>query len=496
MIEANNEVPSNEHKSIKQQAISGMRWGAVAVVYNAVLQVGSTAVLARLLTPADFGLLGMMTLITSFFGLVADFGASGAIIYEKDIKREILGTLYWSNVIVGVFLYLIIIATSPLTISFFNAPIIGQYLPWLSLTFLIMPVGSQCATLLRKQLRFKLLKVIHMITYTTACIVAVSMALMGKGVASLVWQIVIGASLESIAWLYFGVRDGWRTQLSLDLRSAARQLKFGLYQSGQKSMEFLSENADYLIIGSALGPRALGIYSLGYGLATLPLLKLRPIIGDVAFPAFSRAQGGDEMFRIGYGKLVQFLSAASFPALFGMFVTAPFFVPLLYGQQWIDTIQILQILCLLGIVRTLSPFFKSVIYAKGRADIAFYWDLFGAAASIFACMLGVRWGIAGVAWTMLLCSVAILWTAEFGLRWFCIRMSPAQYLRYIRVPIITSVLMALVVWLTAKALGTGISPLMALFILVPTGVTSYFLLNWLVDRDFVFEVRDIVLRRN
>lgn len=473
-------------EEIRRQAVSGAKWAGTNVIYATLVQVGTTAILARMLTPADFGLLQMMTILTTLFSFFADSGVSNAIIYAKASTKEELGTLYWLDLIIGAVFYVAILAICPLVVSIFNAPRIADHLPWLAMTFLILPLGRQCWILERKQLQFNLLHQIGMVSLTIASIFAIILAHLGAGVASLVWQIVISSGLQTIGWLFFGVRRGWRPLFYFNLKNVAWHLRFGSFQIGDRVVRFLSQQIDSMVIGRVLGPSALGVYSLGQGLAMLPSSKINRIIEDIAFPAFAKAQADDEMLRAGFTKIMRYLSALSIPMQLGLFITAPSLIPFIYGPKWADAVWILQILSFYGIVNTLSEPFGAIVLAKGRPDIGLLWYIFATATTFIAAIIGVNWGVAGAAWAALAASAGILWTAEFGLRWRLIRMKPSEYFACVKFPAFASAAMTFVVWI-AGSLLISVPPAIGLTIQILTGVVSYVITSWMIDRRFVLE---------
>ena len=166
-----------------------------------------------------------------------------------------------------------------------------------------------------------------------------------------------------------------RPRLHFRASDCRSYLSFGLYQMGERFVNFLSANVDYLIIGKLLGAEALGFYSIAYKLVAIPLKRLNPIVTSVAFPVFSLKQKDDKALRSGYLEMSKALSLISFPLLAGIAVTAPLIIPILYGPGWEPSVPLLQALSLLGILKSLGNPSGSIILAKGRADLGFKFNL-------------------------------------------------------------------------------------------------------------------------
>ncbi len=482
-----------EHANLKYQAVSGAKWSGVSIAYITLVNFVTTAILARLLSPSDFGLLGMMIVVIGLIGFLADAGVSNAIIYHQDATREELSSLYWLNFLAGIGLFIIILLFRPLAVALFKEPRLSTYLPWLATSFLVMPIGQQFGILLRKDLRFKTLTKIDVASTTISSVTAIAIALSGFGIWSLVFRAVIGSTIGAFALLAVGVRNKWLPRLYFSLSSIKRYLKFGFFQMGQRFLNHVSSNIDYIIIGRFLGVEALGFYSLAYGLITLPLSKINPIITRVAFPIFAKIQCDDERLRNGYLKMLKYISTCSFPLMAGMFVVAPLFIPVVYGAKWLPTVPVLQILCMIGALKSLGNPIGSLLMAKGRADISFYWFILAAFIMFTANIIGIKWGVVGVAWSVFIATL-ILWPGDFYLRWFLVRMRVIEYFDSFKIPAIASGLMIIFLWSTSF-LWNQMNDIISLVFQIIVGATFYFVMIWIIGRPLCLELKDTVFSR-
>ncbi|MCD5406439.1 MAG: MOP flippase family protein [Desulfotomaculum sp.] len=205
-------------------------------------------------------------------------------------------------------------------------------------------------------------------------ITAISTALIGQGVFALVWGALANAAARTLFLLVVGLknwRPAWRFKIS-DIRSF---VSFGLYQLGERTINFLNSKLDTILIGSLLGAQALGFYTLAWNLIIQPLQKLNPIITRVAFPVFAKLQDDNARLKRGYMSTLNILSAMNFPYFFGLAVVAPLLVPVVFGMQWLPSILLMQILCVVGLLRSTGNPIGSLLLAKGRADWGFKWNL-------------------------------------------------------------------------------------------------------------------------
>ncbi len=480
-----------EHDSLIGEAVRGAKWTGASIAYATFLQFLTTAILARLLSPSDFGLLGMMFVATGLIGRVADAGVSNAIIYHQDATRDELSSLYWLNLLSGIGVFVVILMACPLVVAFFKEPRLSTYLPWIGINFLILPIGQQFGILLRKNLHFDTMTKIGVISQTVSCASSIAMALFGFGIWSLVFRSMIHSLVQALALLYVGIRCEWLPRFYFSLRSIRRYVGFGLFQMGERFVNYLSENVDYLIIGRLLGAEALGFYTLGYSLMKSPLSKINPIITKVAFPAFAKIQYDDKRLRNSYLKMMTYISTCSFPITAGLFVLAPSFIPVIYGPQWGPAVPILQILCLVGAIYSLGNPISSLLLAKGRADVGFYFNVLKCLVMSTANMIGAKWGVIGVAWSSLIAIVLIMWPGDFYLRWYLVRMKVAEYFRSVKAPAATSGLMIILLWSIGFLWGQ-MNSISSLIFQIAIGFSFYFLSTFIIAKPFCLELKNLI----
>lgn len=482
-----------EHDNLRCRAASGARWSGASIAYTTLAQFVTTAVLARLLSPSDFGLLGMMTVVMGLIGSLADAGVSNAIISYQDTTKEELSTLYWLNLLMGIGVFLLICLCRPLAVGILKEPRLSSYLPWIGINFLILPLGQQFQVLLRRDLRFRVLTMIDMTAVTISSAAAVAVALRGFGIWSLICRSVLQTTIASLALWAVGMHYKWLPGLCFSLRSVRRYVGFGLFQMGERLAYYFYANVDYWIIGRLLGAEKLGFYSLGYSLITLPLAKINPIITGVAFPAFAKIQADDQRLKNGYLRILRYISICSFPMMAGMFMVAPLFVQVVYGAKWLPAVPVVQILCIIGTFYSLGNPLGSLLLAKRRADLGFYYNVGEFAVMFTANIIGVNWGIVGVAWSLVACSL-VVFPFDFYIRWHLVRMKVGEFFDSISIPATASASMVIVLWAISFTLD-GMSDMAGLIVQIAVGATFYFLWNWIFARPFCLELKDLIYTR-
>lgn len=458
--------------SLRAKAVQGTKWSAVSQGAGVTLNVLQMVVLARLLSPEDFGLVAMASVVVGFARAFQDVGISNAIIHRQDTTAEQLSSLYWLNVAAGFSALLILWCTTPLVASFYNEPRLTGILFWLALSVLLTSFGQQYAVLLQKNLRFKELALTQTLAAVTATCVAIAAALLGEGAYSLVYGQLVQALVMSLLLWWAGCSE-WRPKLSFSRGHLRGYLAFGIYQMGERCTNYYATSVDTLLIGRFLGPEALGLYNIAYNLIVVPLRNINPVLTKVAFPILARRQGDDAALRRGYLEMMRLLTFVTVPCLVGLAVTAPWFVPVVFGSQWTAAVPIVQILSLVGILKCQGNPMGSILLAKGRADIGFKWNVM--VAIVNTC---VFWGAAQAS----LLAVAMSYAVVSVLYWFggrlilerLIGLKWREYIVALRVPIICAATMGLVVHVAGHAVRqTGWSPGIVLGALVVGGVFVY-----------------------
>ena len=395
--------------NLKSQAVSGVKWGGVSMGVVTALQFVTLAVLARLLSPSDFGLMGMIMVVIGFAKLFADMGVSNAIIYRQNVMKDELSSLYWLNILAGIVIFFVVCGGCPLITSFYHEPRLSNLIYLSSLIFLITPIGQQFQILLQKELKFSQLAKIEIIGSFANSVFAITLAILGMGVFSLIWGQLAGTLLRVLLLFSWGW-ENQRPHLHFSTQDLKRYISFGLYQMGEKTVNYFNSNLDYLLIGSLLGAKALGYYTLAYNLVLRPIQMINPAITRVAFPVFSKMQNDTDKLKRGYLKVLQLLSAVNFPMMAGLAVIAPIAVPVIFGEQWLPSIILIQILTVVGLLRSTGNPVGSLLLSKGRADLGFKWNLTLMITQIPGLYLGAKLGGTvgvAIAFAILMCIYSV-----------------------------------------------------------------------------------------
>ena len=474
--------------SLMQRSLTGIRWSAGTQAVAQAAQYGGFIVLARMLTPPEYGTLASAILVTGLFGLLHEMGLGAALIQRPELRRGHLAACLWTNVAVGWALAVAVWAGAPAIATFFQDPAVAEVLRALAIGFPIAAAGVLPRALLERELSFKALGLVEAGAAIVTGALTIGLALAGYGVWAMVVGALAGATVQAGAlWLVARPAPGWRCA-ARDIRDL---LGFGGNVLGSRLLGYVISNVDYLIIGRLMGPAALGAYTLAYKLVTWPMLKISHVVLRVAFPAFARLED-DKAFRQHYVRLVGTLAMVSFPLLAGLAATAPELIPLVFGPQWESSIFVTQVLCGVGALKALVCTIGTVFLGRGRPDIELKLNLVGAIKLPFFILAGAPWGLPGVAIAMLLSALTGVPFQQYyanrliGLSW-------GAYLRGLAAPAGAAVLMltALLAWRVAAA---SLGPATQLAGAVPLGVVTYLAALTVLGVDLIALARQITGR--
>ena len=480
---------------IRQQAVSGLKWTGLSSVVSTIIQLARTVVLARLLAPQDFGLMGMVMVVLGFAQNYTDLGLGAAIIHRQDVTRDQLSSQYWLNVLTGFILFGLIWAFTPLVVHLFRESRLTHLLEATALVFIIAPFGTQFHILLQKELHFNILVKQEIVAGICGLFVAIGCAVSGFGV----WSLILGTITEVTCKTLLAIRIGLaRYRPSFHFRGSDVRsfMSFGLYQTGERTVNYLSERLDQILVGSLLGAEALGFYNFAFNLVTQPISRINPIITRIAFPVFSKVQHDTEKLRSGYIKMINNLTTINAPLLIGMASVAPLAVPLIFGPKWSKSIILIQLLSFVALCRSSGNPIGSLQLAKGRADLGFKWNVALLAVSAPAMYIGglVGKGV-GVATSLLILQIISYMPAYVYLVRPLIGECIGKYTTALLKPIGIAIIMGLIILPIPYILKVLPDP-MALIVQIGFGILLYMSLLWLMDKNVVYEFKDILASRS
>lgn len=363
-------------------------------VVRFVIVTGTTAVVARILTPGDYGLIGMVAVIIGLAELFKEMGLSMSTIQSEVITQHQVSNLFWLNLSLGVILCAVVACLAPAVAWLYGDERLRLITLVLSSSFLISGLGVQHSALLKRKMRFGAVATAEIIGLLAGCSVAIFVAIKTHSYWALVaQQLVITLGMV----LSFWVLNRWRPSLPR-LRSGTRPLlRFGGYLTGSNFIVYLCRNLDNLLIGVVWGAQSLGLYSKSYQLLLMPVHQINGPLTSVFLPALSRVQHDAELFRSWYRKGLGMLAMVSTPFCFFLFFFAEEIILLVLGDQWVGAIPIFRALAPAAFVAATNIAGGWVIISLGQTDRLFRMSLITGSITVIAFFIGLPWGPIGVA---------------------------------------------------------------------------------------------------
>lgn len=370
-----------------------MRSGIINIgsqIIAVVLQLASTVVLARMLSPDAYGLIGMVMAVIAFAGLFRDLGLSTATIQRKGLNTEQVSVLFWINVAIGLVLTIILACASPLVVWFYNRPELKWMTVVLGVNILISSLGAQHSALLNRNMRFKKLSIARIASALASFIVALIGAMNGLEHWALVWGAVSASFTNSLlVWVF----SGWMPGQPRRNTGSRDMIKYGLNLTGFEFVNYFSRNLDNILIGKVLGAEVLGYYSRAYRLIMFPISTIRTPLASVALPALSSLQSEKVRFRSYYTQLLSILSLVTMPIAAFTYAAAEPIVRVVLGDNWMPVVPIMEWLAVAAFLQPVSGLFGSVLMALGLTKRHLYSGLISAVVISTVFLISVHQGV-------------------------------------------------------------------------------------------------------
>jgi len=352
--------------SLKQKTISGITWSFIDNFSNLGIQFIIGIILARLLSPKEFGLIGMITVFMVISQAFIDSGFSNSIIRKKDCTQIDYSTVFYFNLFIGViFYFLLFFLAIPISI-FYNEPELINIIRIVGVGLIISSITIIQSTVLVKKVDFKLQTKISLVSSALSGIIGISMAYSGFGVWSLVWKSITAAIFSSVLlWLW----NRWRPTLRFNFNIFKEHFKFGYKLLLSGLINTLQQNIFYLIIGKYFSAVELGYYTRAQQFSSLPSSNITNIINRVSYPVLSELQNEPEKLKTGYKKLIKSTMFLSFVLMIGMAAVSKPLIITLIGVKWTSSIIYLQLLCFSAMLYPLHALNLNILNVRGRSDL-------------------------------------------------------------------------------------------------------------------------------
>jgi polysaccharide transporter, PST family len=372
----------------------GATWKLAGQIAIQVMRLATVAVLARLLTPHDYGAAAIGIALASFAPQLADMGIGSALVQAEKAPPTVRSTAFWASCASGLGLFLIMAAAAEPVAQFMGEPEVAGMVVAGALTYAIYSVGSASQAVYMRDMRFRSTEFRSWIALVTGGVVAIVAAVAGAGPWALALQQIAFMTML-VAALWF--RAGWRPTLEFS-RPVFRELRwFAIRIAGGRWARLFELLVLTVLIGRLASVPELGAWSFGMSMVVLPLSLIAIPIAEVLFSAFSRLRDEPERMATLWLDSIGYLAAVLLPVLLGLIVVAPDLIPAVFGSRWKVSVGVVQILSIYVLIRSLQSWGSVYMDAVGRPQVTFWTQLASLCLAPVAVVVGVHWGIEGVA---------------------------------------------------------------------------------------------------
>lgn len=419
-----NLLTAAQYDSLLGKVLSGFAWQSATKIAVQIIAWVSTIIVARILDPQDYGLIAIVGIFNGFLIVLVDLGlARGLIQYPQVTQRQFDGVFYMSLAL-GLVAFLIMVSAAPLIAEFYELDALTPLLQVAAFGLLFESIKTVPFAIVMRAMNFRYRSIVEMIANTTGMAVLLVLALLGYGVWSLLLSFLVMRAVTALAYLPLMKSI---PRLDFNFREISGICSFGLKVTANNALDFVHREADLFVIGKTLGATVLGTYGMAMQLARMPIEKIGAIFTQVVFPAVSQIGTDSTSARRFYLDTHRNLLLITFPMLVGMALVANDLVIVLLTDKWQNIIPILQVFCILNLLRVSAMLVSPVLYGRGRPELMTAYLVLAAITIPISVFVGSKYGINGilVAWCVVYPGLYI-----FLMR-FCLRNLGLQAMPFI-----------------------------------------------------------------
>lgn len=349
---------------LKKKTLQGLLYLGMGKGAGKIISFATTLVLARLLTPQDYGLMALVMVVVGLLQFFNEIGLGSAIRQRPHITPDQLDGCFTLSALISISLYAGLYAASPWISAYFDHPELQPVLRLVGLSFIIGALATVSDALLARAMLFRPLAGVEFLMVVLQSAATLILAWLGHGVAALAWGFILGQSFKALSTVLLA---RWRPKRLGSIRAASELMRFGLTVTYSRLTWFLYSNGQTAIIGKTLGAQAVGIYSMAESLAGLFVGQVVSMVINVASPLFARLQNDRLRLTNALLRLTSGLALINYPVVVGMACSAQELVPVVLGPKWTEAVLPLQVLCLLGLFKTIDPLLTQALTSVGKA---------------------------------------------------------------------------------------------------------------------------------
>lgn len=469
--------------SVEKQTVHALKWASVGKLAGQVISWAVTLAVLRLLSPEDYGLMAMVSVIVSILANIAELGLGASIVQAPKLATKELQQANGLVMLINLAAFAVLLIAAPLVGHFFGDDRLTILVRVASLQFVLNALSTVPQAIAYRDMDFRRLAWIELAAVILASVATLVLAWLGAGV----WALVIGSLVQLAARTVLLLQRGF-VRPSFSLAGMRQFLAFGGAVTLSRLAWQVVSQSDVLIAGRLMTPAAVGLYSISLHVATLPMQKIMGIINQVAFPAVARMQDDMERLRRRLLEASRIMTVVSIPVLWGISSVAPEFVRLVMGGKWLGGIFPLQVICLVVPFRMLNAVFATAVLGIGRAGLNVHNTAVSMAVLPICFLVGTHWGVNGLACAWLI-AVPLVFTFNFPRMAGAFGLTVRDVGRAVWTPVVAGAAMTGSVY-ACRLLTPDLPDLARLALLIAVGASVYAFTLEMINR----EIRPELLR--
>jgi len=462
-------------EGLYQRTVRSGFWVFALRITEQLFNITRLIILARVLAPSDFGVMGIALLALATLETFTQTGFQEALIQKKENVKLYLDAAWTVLILRGFILFAVLYLIAPYAANFFNVSEAKPIIQVIGFSVLLQAFTNIGVIYFRKELEFNKEFVYQLAGTLADFSVAVSTVLILQNV----WALVLGILAGNVARCFVSyLIHPYRPHLNLDLGKVRELFGFGKWILGSSILVFLITQGDDIFVGKLLGTTALGFYQLAYRISNMPATEITQVISQITFPAYSKLQDDISSLREAYFKVLQLTAFISFPIAGLIFALAPDFTLVFLGEKWIPMVSAMQVLVFWGIIRSMAGLNSSMLQAVDMPDIITKLNFIKLIIlAILIYPLSIKWGIIGASLAVLISAIFITPNTFFIIISRVLRFKISMALKALSIPFAgTAFMVLLLAFFTPDNLSLTKIILVAL-----AGVACYFLVAYLLD---------------
>lgn len=478
--------------SLRKQAISGLVWTFAQQFGNQIVSFIISIILARLLLPEEFGLIGMVLVFITIGQALSDAGLTQSLIRDKKVDQEDLSTVFFFNLAASIMVYFLIFFAAPFIADFYNQEVLVNIIRVLTISFIISAFGAIQSTRLTKMMNFKTQTVISIPSTVASGILGVGLAYGGFGVWSLVWMRIVDSGIRTIQlWIY----SKWSPSFLFNFEKFKDHFNFGYKITLSGLLDSIFSNIYIIIIGKYFAVSQVGFYTRAQTMQKLPVINISKALNKVTYPLFAQIQ--DDNFRLKKvnKQIMQMVVFIIAPILIFAAVLAEPIFRFLLTEKWLPAVPYFQILCVSGILYPINAYNLNILKVKGRSDLFLKLEVVKKSLIAVSIVIAIQFGIYGLLISQAILSIIAFYINSHYTNRF-INYSSWEQTKDI-VPII---LMALIIGGGMYLLDTflflkDIGDVLRILIGNLAGILGYAMLTYIFKRNIYKDLQQLILKK-